>query len=107
MNKDGLSVEELKEFGITKQQLIRVLRGEGKRAPQVIESNSVTSKFKFAVVSDTHIGSKLARLDELHTFYDICREKKIKDIIHAGDIVDGNKMFFGHEAESLIWGSAF
>lgn len=53
----------------------------------------------FAIVSDTHIGSKYAQLTHLHDFYDYCKTIGITDVYHVGDITDGIKMRPGHEYE--------
>lgn len=69
------------------------------------EPNHIDSKWdgtqtiKFAVISDTHIGSKYAQLTYLHDFYNLCEKEGIKDVYHAGDLTDGLKMRVGHEYE--------
>lgn len=54
---------------------------------------------KFAVVSDTHIGSKYTQYTYLHEFYDLCVKEGVKDVYHAGDLTEGLKMRVGHEYE--------
>jgi len=95
----------LKELGLTPVLLKRIIQGR-RFKPKIIEKNISNKTFKFAIVSDTHFGSKLAKINELHTFYEICRKDGIDTIIHAGDIVDGNRVFFGHETELDVWGAA-
>jgi UDP-2,3-diacylglucosamine pyrophosphatase LpxH len=46
-------------------------------------------EIRFAVVSDTHMGSKFEALNELHMFYDYCAEQGIDTVFHVGDISDG------------------
>lgn len=43
----------------------------------------------FGVVSDTHLCSKDQQLTHLNDFYNICENRGIKDVYHAGDITDG------------------
>lgn len=54
---------------------------------------------KFAIVSDTHFGSKYTQMSHLHDFYDFCVREGITSVYHAGDITDGLKMRPGHEYE--------
>jgi hypothetical protein len=58
-----------------------------------------TEIIRFAIMSDTHFGSKYAQITHLHSFYDLCAAQGIKDVYHAGDITDGLKMRPGHEYE--------
>lgn len=74
----------LKELGITQKQLISILRGRD-RKPKILKQNISKEVFTFGVVSDTHLCSTHEKLDELWTFYEICRKEGIKTIVHAGD----------------------
>ena len=51
---------------------------------------------RFAIVSDTHMGSKYEQLSYLNEFYDICEHEGIKHVYHAGDITEGIMMRPGH-----------
>lgn len=44
---------------------------------------------RFAVVSDTHIGSVQHDNAALHKFYDLVEERGIDTVLHAGDLTDG------------------
>lgn len=57
------------------------------------------TEIRFAIIGDTHIGSKYTQLTHLHNFYDIVASQGITDVYHAGDITDGLKMRVGHEYE--------
>lgn len=46
-------------------------------------------RFDFGLVADTHLACKEQRLAELHAQYDLFAEEGIKDVFHAGNIVDG------------------
>jgi len=50
---------------------------------------NVGKEFKLAFIGDTHIGSKYARLDFLHKFYDVAKLEGVQYVIHAGDVIDG------------------
>lgn len=44
---------------------------------------------RFAVISDTHLGSKHCLLDALHTAYERCKIEGVTTVYHPGDIVCG------------------
>ncbi len=48
-----------------------------------------------ALFGDTHGSSKEERLDELHTFYDICEAEGVTHALHAGDITAGDRVYPG------------
>lgn len=50
---------------------------------------------RFGVISDTHLGSKRERLDELHYAYDVLVDEGITDVYHPGDLVCGMGIFPG------------
>jgi len=58
---------------------------------------------RFAAISDTHLASKYEKLDELHSFYDICVKEGIKRVYHAGDILEGRFVYRGQENEVKFW----
>lgn len=95
---------DLKSFGITEAQLKRLLRGKGIK-PRIIKSHSDSNTLIFAVVSDTHFCSTEERVNELHTFYNLCVEKGIKTFVHAGDIVAGWGIYRGQENEVHTFGA--
>lgn len=51
--------------------------------------------YEFAVISDTHLGSQVSHVEELHAFYDRCVERGIDEVFHCGDISDGWKVHNG------------
>ena len=54
---------------------------------------------RFAVISDTHIGSKYTQLSYLNNFYNRLVMEGITKVYNAGDITEGLKMRPGHEYE--------
>ena len=48
---------------------------------------------RFGIVSDTHLNSKYERLDVLNALYDIFEREEIKNVFHAGNIIDGYAKF--------------
>jgi hypothetical protein len=54
---------------------------------------------RFGVVSDTHIGSKHERLEELHHAYQVFKDEGITTVYHPGDLVCGYGIFPGQNNE--------
>ena len=63
------------------------------------------NKFRFGVVSDTHLGSRYQQLTALWDFYRICQRRQVGTVFHCGDLVDGEKMYRGQEYELFIHGA--
>jgi predicted phosphodiesterase len=55
---------------------------------------------RFAVISDTHLGSKEERLEELHCAYDLIEQEGIERVIHPGDLVCG-KGIYGNQVRDI------
>ena len=60
--------------------------------------------YRFGVISDTHYGSLWEDIRAVNYIYQIFKEKKIRDVYHCGDLVDGDKMRPGHEYELRVIG---
>jgi predicted phosphodiesterase len=56
-------------------------------------------KYRFGVVSCTHLGSKYQQLTHLYTFYKYCKRKGVDTVLHCGDLIDGEKIYRGMEYE--------
>ena len=82
--------EKIKELGLSEAQVVKFLQGEKRPAPKSIKKRLSGNKFKFGVVSDSHLGSKYEALDELHTFYERCKNEDVSFMVHGGDMVDGS-----------------
>ena len=78
----------LSELGLTEIQLRRILQGK-RIAPKIIQKHITDKNLEFGIISDTHLCSRYEALNELHTFYEICRKVGIKHVFHAGDLIDG------------------
>ena len=91
------AIDELEASGYhlaVKAEAVEVVRdlpsgGELRIDPKRYRGN----EYEFGVVSDTHLASKYCRLDVLNALYDIFAAEGIKDIFHAGNIVDGEGRF--------------
>lgn len=65
----------------------------------------VDRKIRFAIISDTHFGSKYVQMTYLNEFYNICKQEGIAEVYHCGDITDGENMRPGHVYENYIHGA--
>lgn len=54
---------------------------------------------KFGVIGDTHLGSRFEDLNGLTAYYKHCKEAGVKDVLHAGDVLDGHRIYKGQEFE--------
>ena len=60
---------------------------------------------RIGIFGDTHFGSRYEDLAALNTYAQACREAKVQCMIHAGDILEGHRLYRGQEFEvhSLGW----
>jgi predicted phosphodiesterase len=63
------------------------------------------NKYRFAVISCTQIGSKYQQMSHLYTFYKLCKRRRIKTVLHCGDLVDGTRVYRGQEYELFLHGA--
>jgi predicted phosphodiesterase len=62
--------------------------------------------FKMGLVSDTHFGSTCQQVTLLHEAYKTMASMGIKDVLHAGDLCEGNgKQFRGQIYEMFLHGA--
>ncbi len=96
----------IKGLGLTEKQAREALLKRKHKKPKVLHRYFSNKEIKFAVIADTHLCSNYEKLDELHTFYAICKKIGIDTVIHAGDLIDGNgKMYRGHLNEIHTYGA--
>jgi hypothetical protein len=63
--------------------------------PVHVARSPVANQLHFAVISDTHCGSKFARTAELGEFIHQAYDAGCRDIFHPGDIIDGIDIYKG------------
>lgn len=83
------------------QQQIRDMR-ERKR---VHVHDFFDQKVLAGIITDTQIGSLYSRLDILEAAYDIFEHEGVGSVYHAGDLLDGEKMYRGQEYEIYAHGA--
>jgi hypothetical protein len=54
-----------------------------------IEISSVSNRTRFAVIGDTHFGSRFCMRAQILDFWDRLREMGVSHVLHAGDLVEG------------------
>jgi len=98
------------------RELISELAGRGyfvSKVPPTASGKTFTAdftkmagrKYRFAVISCTQIGSKYQQMSHLYTFYQLCKKRKIKEVLHCGDLVDGERVYRGQEYELFLHGA--
>jgi predicted phosphodiesterase len=92
-----------------KDQEINRLKKIAENATAISQSRSFElptedNSFSFGLIGDTHIGSLYECMGELDNFYKICNSKGIKTVLHAGDVIDGHKIYKGQEFEQSHMG---
>lgn len=55
----------------------------------------------FGLIADTHIGSLYQRVDALRAYYAHCEGEGVETILHAGDVIDGWRVYKGQEFELI------
>ena len=96
----------LEDLGLKTGQVRAILYNQKKSKPKILKRFISDKDLSFAVVSDTHLCSRYEKLDELHTFYHICKKQGVKIVFHAGDLLDGNGcMYRGNLNEIHTYGA--
>jgi len=75
--------------------MLMVKRSRPYRVPVKAENNVI----KFGLIGDTHFGSLYQRTDALRLFYERAAAEGVTQILHAGDVVAGWKVYRGQEFE--------
>jgi predicted phosphodiesterase len=89
-------IEELKKRGYFVSKVPPTASGKTFK-PDIRQMSG--RKYRFGVVSCTHLGSKYQQLTHLYTFYKYCKRKGVDTVLHCGDLVDGEKIYRGQEYE--------
>jgi predicted phosphodiesterase len=85
----------------TKKVEVQLGKDDKRFAPINLDGLKKT-RYKFGVVSDTHLGSKCQQLTLLKSAYADFDRENVDFVIHAGDLVDGHKMYKGQEYELFM-----
>lgn len=90
-------IEKLTEQAMTLAETLSLMikRARPYEVPVYGEGNVI----RFGLIGDTQIGSAYQRLDALTAFYKHCAAEGISTILHAGDVLDGWRVYRGQEFE--------
>ena len=95
MNSKGISAKTMKELLESKDS-----------SEQEYEIDEWELKFKFGVVSDTHLVAKNCMLKELHDFYNLAYREGVRRFFHSGDLTDGmGGVYKGQLREIKVFGA--
>src|SRR5271169_255239 len=101
-NEKGF-IHKLQELGLSERELLRIINGRHFK-PHILKAHITDNVYRCGIVSDTHFCSTEEKINQLHTFYEICRQHDIKDVVHAGDLVAGWGIYKGQENEVHTFG---
>ena len=62
-------------------------------------------ELRFAVISCTHLGSRYQQITYLHDFYKLAKREHCEFVIHAGDLVEGERVYRSQEYEIFLHGA--
>lgn len=100
MKRKNLNDFETKHGGSRIALLEAALKAQAEaRHPINLELTSSGNTIKFGVIGDTHLGSRFEALDPLQSLYGAFEAAGVKDVLHAGDVLDGHKVYKGQEFE--------
>lgn len=95
-SEDTSKVKELeRQLSVEKQKVEDLRRGLGRN----LAIREVDSHFKIALISDTHYGSLYHDSDALKAFMRYAEDQGVGHALHAGDVLEGERMHFGQERE--------
>jgi predicted phosphodiesterase len=109
--------EVMKLADVKVEELLKEVQGRGYYIAKTPIANSGQTfkgdlkrwsgrKYRFGVVSDTHLCSRQQQISALTDFYHICGRQKIDTIFHAGDLVEGNgRLYRGQEYDIFAHGA--
>lgn len=83
-----------------KAELAEALDLMARRArPYEVPQRGKDNVIRFGLIGDTHIGSLYQRTDALAAFYGACEREGVTDVLCAGDILAGWRVYKGQEFE--------
>jgi predicted phosphodiesterase len=101
---------------IGEEDLVRELSGRGYTVAKATRVSEIRRELdvsrlldgewiRMGVVSDTHLCSRFQQLTALHEAYAVFEAEGIGDVLHAGDISDGQNVYPGHTFEIAVHGA--
>lgn len=95
---DGLAKQKRQQRAIEElsQSLMLAFK---RRRPYEVPVKARENEIRFGVIADTQLGSLYGLRDAAAAFYARAQEEGINLVLHAGDVLDGWRMYPGHEFE--------
>lgn len=98
---------EQKEGGGRVHELQMALEQSARaRKKIVLEVPDENNTIRFGVIGDTQFGNIFEAKDQLRAFYEMLFQRGIGLVLHAGDVLDGHKVYKGQEFEQHALGWA-
>lgn len=88
---------------ITKKQVAKILNAKKPKIKKLTVGTGDTTRI--GIVSDTHLCSAYEDIGRLNATYQFFAEHNVECVLHAGDLIDGQGMYFGHENEVHTFGA--
>jgi predicted phosphodiesterase len=88
-----------KQAQAIKELSVQVMQSYKRQRPYQVPLKGKGNVIRFGLIGDTHIGSLYHREDALRAYYARCREEGVTDILHAGDVLSGWRVYRGQEFE--------
>ncbi|MCK9601841.1 MAG: metallophosphoesterase family protein [Sphaerochaeta sp.] len=70
-----------------------------RQRPYEVPVRGKDNMIRFGLIGDTHFGSLYQRADALAAYYDACEREGVTDVLHAGDVLAGWRVYKGQEFE--------
>lgn len=100
MKRKTLEDFEKKEGGSRIATLEAALKSQAAaRHPINLELPCEANTIRFGVCGDTHYGSRYEAKDACEAFYQRCAALGLRHMLHAGDVLDGHRLYKGQEFE--------
>jgi hypothetical protein len=100
MKRKSLKDFEAKHGGSRIAELEAALKLQAQaRHPIHLEVPGNDNTLCFGIIGDTHFGSRYEAIDQLQALYTRFQAEGITDVLHAGDVLDGHKVYHGQEFE--------
>lgn len=64
-----------------------------------LELPSKRNTLCLGIIGDTHYGSLFEAADQTAAFYRLCKSEGVEAVLHAGDVLDGHRIYRGQEFE--------
>ncbi len=101
-NKFDISINKSKQvIELALQRGVNLYLNTIPKIKRIPKEFNIENDIKIGIVADTHLNSYWERLDLLNLAYDYFEKEGIRQVIHAGNIIDGVSKFNMHEIKNI------